>query len=162
MKRFIDDSRSARELKIGGLTLSDTFRDIIMEQAVEASKISYVVHTITNAYVKISNDHIMDRIACLGKLLPLDPATDMRKIVRYRNELHEGAKKAQTDIQHMLAREKREFDQKIEERIQRIEREVNAVLPPIDESKIKEIKESVEKGTKLDDAELNEQVDDLI
>ena len=68
LKDFVDTVDIGRQLSSEGKPLSDIYRDVIFEQATQANKVVYVVHIIAKTYVQVSEQHLMDRITCLGQL----------------------------------------------------------------------------------------------
>lgn len=160
LQDFVDQAKMGRELKMGDSStpLSNIFRDVIFEQASKASQIAYVVRAISGTYVQISNEHLMDKITCLGRLVALDPKKDEHEILIRRRELHSGCSKAQKSIQSIVLKQKAEFNQNIEERMRKI-KEIEAKLPPIEPKREEEIKKSVSDGmTNFS----NDEMEDLI
>ena len=161
LKDFVDYSKEGRELKIGNISLSSTFRDLIFEQATEANRVAYAVQVISKTYVEVSSNHLMDRVTKLNQLIAVDP-TNAREIQLKRNELHSGTQNAQKAIQSIMKREREEFDERLEGRIRQIEREVEAVLPPLPAKEIEAIKQAVKSGTEQSEDDLDQEVDDLV
>lgn len=157
LKEFVDQGKIGRELKMGDYSapLSNIFRDVIFEQASKSSQISFVVCTIADAYVQISNKHVMDQITALGRLIALDCTKDKQKIVLERNKLFSGCLQAQNSIRDIVMRKKDEFAANVDARIAKIS-EIEAKLPAIAPKKEQEIQDSVSKGF------TGENVDDLI
>ena len=119
-----------REIKLADMTLSSLLRDMIYEQAFEASKISYLVETISSTYVEVSNNYLMDGITCLGKLIPLDPVDDRTIMQQERQKLVQNSQRAQKAINDLVKKKREEFDEQVESRVAKIERELRSVLPP--------------------------------
>lgn len=157
LKEFVDQVKIGRDLKMGdySIPLSKIFRDVIFEQASKSSQISFVVYTIADAYVQISNKHVMDQITALGRLIALDSTKDKKKIAFERNKLFAGCQQAQKSIIEIVMREKDEFTANVDARIAKIS-EIEAKLPAIDPKKEQEIQNSVSKGF------TGENADDLI
>ena len=147
LKEFVDQVKIGRDLKMGDLSvpLSNIFRDVIFEQASKSSQISFVVYTIADAYVQISNKHVMDQITALGRLIALDSTKDKQKIALERNKLFSGCQQAQNSIREIVMRAKDEFTANVDARIAKIS-EIEAKLPAIDPKKEQEIQDSVSKG----------------
>ncbi|VDI60659.1 Hypothetical predicted protein [Mytilus galloprovincialis] len=97
---FVEQAIIGREIQMTNddAPLSNKLRDVIFEQASKASQVAYNVRTITGTYVQISNEHLMDRITCLGLLVALDPRKDELEIRRKHEELHNGCQEAQKTI----------------------------------------------------------------
>jgi hypothetical protein len=153
---LVDHAKIGRDLKMGdySVPLSNIFRDVIFEQASKSSQISFAMYTIANAYVQISNKHVMDQINALGRLIALD-TKDKHHITLERDKLLSACQQAQKSIIEIVMREKDEFTANVDARIVKIS-EIEAKLPAIDTKKEQEIQDSVSK------AFTGENVDDLI
>ena len=126
---FTATARKSQEHALKGYPVTSLRKDLIYQQAFQAAKLAHVVNMISECYVKVSSDHLMERVAGLGKLLGLDPATDAAEICREREALHQGSAKAQNEIRALVLKHKREFDEKVESRIRRIKEELENALP---------------------------------
>lgn len=122
-----DFTGQAHALK--GYPVTALRKDLIYQQAFQASKLAHLVNMISECYVKISSDHLVEQVAGLGKLLGFDPATEEKEILREREALHQSCAKAQNEIQVLVLKHKREFDEKVESRIRRIKEELENALP---------------------------------
>ena len=120
-------------------------RDTIYSQAFQSDKISYVVHMISETYVEVSNKYLMDRITALGQLVALDPVKDASEIAKRRQELHSGCDQAREAIGKLVNDRKRDFNVQVEGRVDKIEQDLQAVLPPRSPDAIKASEESVKK-----------------
>lgn len=154
LNSFVQTSRN--RLAQDGSEISLVMRDVIFEQAFQANQIAYVVNSISSVYVEVSNKHLMDRITSLGKLIPLDPATDEQKIRLKQLELNKGCQEAQEAIRRIAVKKKNEMTEALDKRIERIESEVESLLPPISEKKAKEIKENVKSNIASLEADVND------
>ena len=134
---------SGQTLVLQGYGLSNLMRDTIYEQAFQANKISYVVHMISETYVEVSNKYLMDRVTCLGQLVALDPESDASEIAKRRQELHSGCEQAKEAIDKLVMEKRRDFDEQVEARVSKIERELKGVLPSRPPAAIKESEESL-------------------
>ena len=139
-----------------GLNLSSLLRDTIYEQAFQANKMSYVVQMISGTYMEISNQHLMDRITCLGQLVALDPKNDAHEILLKRQELHRGCDAAQKAIGKLVMEKKRDFDEQVKSRVARIERELAGVLPARSAAAIEKSKASFQKNVKSMEADVGQ------
>lgn len=105
----------------------------------------------------------MERVTCLGKLVALDPEKDKREIQSKREELNEGCFEAQEAIKRIASQKQKEIDEAFDKRIGRIEQEVEALIPPLPESKIKEIQGQAKSAIAIGKAAVaEEEIDDLI
>ncbi|XP_028390959.1 uncharacterized protein LOC114515835 [Dendronephthya gigantea] len=159
LKNFVQTSRN--RLTQGNSGMSAAMRDVIFEQAFQANQIAYVVHSISSVYVEVSHKHLMERITCLGKLIPLDPTRDEHEIDIKREELNRGCKEAQEAIRNIALEKKREMDKAFDDRIGRIESEVETLLPPISEAKVMEIRGKVQSMIADLKADIDDEVNDL-
>lgn len=159
LKTFVQTSRN--RLDQGDHSMSAAMRDVIFEQAFQANQIAYVVNSISSVYVEVSNEHLMERITCLGKLIALDPATNNHMIMQKREELNQGCAAAQEAIRRIALKKKREITEAFDKRIGRIESEVEVLLPPISEKRAEEIKEKVKSNIAMSKTDIVAEVDDL-
>lgn len=134
LKGFLEHTKVAQTHALEGFSPSKLKKDMIYKQAFEASKISHVVNMIAGSYVEISNQHLMHRIAGLGKLLSYDHEKDMVQIQRERLLLHEGLQDAQKSIRNLVLKRKKEFDDQCVARVNKLKTELKSVLPPEDPS----------------------------
>ena len=158
LKDFVDTANVGRGLSLGGKPLSDCYRDVIFEQATQANKVAYVVHTIAKTYVQVSEQHLMDRITCLGQLIALDPKKDEHEIQQRRHALYNGCRKAQDAIKALVSEEKENFHRQIEARIARIDKEVGQLIPALPPAREAEIQNTVESGFNMADEEIEDMV----
>ena len=162
LKEFVSTSSMQMQLTERGMAMSDTMRDVLFEQAFKANQIAYVVNSISSVYVEVSDKHLMDRITCLGKLIALDPDQDRQEIMMKREELNQGCQEAQEAIKRIANQKKKEIEEAFDKRIGRIEHEVEALMPPMAEAEIKEIKEQVKTAMTVSKAAIEEELDDLV
>ena len=155
---FVDSSKVGQLLTLGGTPLSDAFKDVIFEQATQANKVAFVVHTIAKTYTQVSEKYLMDRVNSLDKLIALDPQKDGHKIRSERMALHSGCRQAQEAIKVMVMEEKENFHSQIDARIARIEREVGSLIPALPPAREEQMKKSIEHGLAMSD----EDVEDLV
>ena len=148
---FVDSSKVGQSRTLGGAPLSDAFRDVIFEQATQANKVAFVVHTIAKTYTQVSEKYLMDRVNSLDKLIALDPQKDGHKIRSGRMALHSGCRQAQEAIKVMVMEEKENFHSRIDARIARIEREVGSLIPALPPAREEQMKKSIEQGLERSD-----------
>ena len=160
LKDFVDYSAKGREIMSKNLPLSATFRDLIFEQASQANRVAYAVQIISGTYVTVSNKHLMDRVTKLGQLIALDSKSP--DLQQKRMELHNGTQDAQRAIQAIMKKERQEFERKLEERINKIEKEVEAVLPKLPPKELEAIKQTVKSGCTKSEEGPDKEVDDLV
>jgi uncharacterized protein YceH (UPF0502 family) len=159
LKSFVQTSKN--RLDQSQSIMSAAMRDTIFEQAFQANQIAYVVNSISSVYVEVSHEHLIERVTCLGKLIALDPQSDEHEITIKRIELNTGCADAQEAIRRIASRKKKEITEALDQRIGRIESEVEALLPPISEKEAKEIRVKVKDGIAMAKADVEAQVNDL-
>ncbi|XP_071096644.1 uncharacterized protein [Haliotis cracherodii] len=164
VKNFLQSSEKGKKLRLK-YTMSDMLRDMIYVQAADANTLAYMVNNLAEMYVEVSQKHLMDQVASLGELIGLDPVKDRDVISQKQADLATQAKAATASIAVLVRQKRREFDTKVKSRIERIETEMKAVLPPpeptnpeIEKEKKKAIKEAKELKAKL----MAEDVDDWV
>ena len=131
LEDFTSTARKSQEHALKGYPISALKKDMIYQQAFQAAKLAHVVNMISECYVKVSNDHLVDRIAGLGKLLGFDPQRDATKILQERENLHLSCAQAQREIRALVMKHRKEFDQKVDIRIRKIKTELEKVLPSL-------------------------------
>lgn len=141
---FVGSVKDGSSLKVAGIPLSDCFRDCIFEQARQANKVAFIVHAIARTYVQVSEQHLMDRVAALDRLIALDPKTDGTEIQQRKRYLHENCEKAQKAIEDLVIAEKETFNRQIDARMARIEREVGQLIPPLPPAREAEMQQCIE------------------
>ncbi|XP_048245313.1 uncharacterized protein LOC124141786 [Haliotis rufescens] len=155
VKNFLQTAEKGKKFRLK-YTMSDMLRDMIYVQATDANTLAYMVNNLAEMYVEVSQKHLMDQVASLGELLGLDPEKDKAAISKRQTELETQAKAATASIAVLVKQKQKEFDTKVKSRIERIETEMKAVLPPpeptnaeIEKEKKKAIKEAKELKAKL-------------
>lgn len=129
--------------------------DTIYTQAFNASNVAHLVHMISETYTEVSNRYLMDRVSSLGRLITLEPS-DLR-FNDEREALQKGCEEARQAIYDMVIEKKEEFDRSVEARVETIDRELKAVLPPVSVEEQKAIEGAVKRGMKELTAEEEDQ-----
>uniref|UniRef100_A0A8C8VKH4 Uncharacterized protein n=1 Tax=Pelusios castaneus TaxID=367368 RepID=A0A8C8VKH4_9SAUR len=129
--------------------------DIIYTQAFNASNVAHLVHMIAETYTEVSNKYLMDRVSSLGRLIAME-AKDP-KFQDERNLLQTGCEEARQAIYKLVTEKKKEFDRNIEARVETIDKELKAVLPPVSVEEQKAIEGAVQRGMKELTAEEEDQ-----
>ena len=116
---FIDMTKSTSQDL--ALLESQITLDLIYSQAMKASQASYLVHTMSDTYVTVSNNYIMDNIAKLDKYVALDPTkvdldAERKAFVKSCTEDSE-------KIVELVVAEKAKLIEKLENRAREIEEE---------------------------------------
>ncbi|XP_039373010.1 uncharacterized protein LOC120392358 [Mauremys reevesii] len=129
--------------------------DTIYTQAFNASNVAHLVHMISETYTEVSNNYLMDRVSSLGRLITME--TSHPSFESEREALQKGCEEARQAIYDMVIEKKEEFDRSVEARVETIDRELKAVLPPVSMEEQKAIEGSVQRGMK----ELTAEEEDL-
>lgn len=170
LKGFLEYAKVSQKSSLEGFPITSLKKDMIYMQAFQAAKIAYVVNMIAGSYVEISNAHLMDRIAGLGKLLGYDPEKEVRELLIEREKLQNGLQQAQASIRELVKKRKTEFETKVATRVRKIKSELENALPPpppsdrTEERSQKTIQKVMEKVkvAEQDEPEKGLNVDDLI
>ncbi|XP_065419187.1 uncharacterized protein LOC135974682 [Chrysemys picta bellii] len=120
--------------------------DTIYTQAFNASNVAHLVHMISETYTEVSNKYLMDRVSSLGRLIAMETSDPNFK--SEREALQKGCKEARQAIYDMVIEKKKEFDRSVEARVETIDRELKAVLPPVSVEEQKAIEGAVKQGMK--------------
>ncbi|XP_050776517.1 uncharacterized protein LOC127032921 [Gopherus flavomarginatus] len=129
--------------------------DTIYTQAFNASNVAHLVHMISETYTEVSNNYLMDRVSSLGRLIAMEPSDP--GFHSEREVLQKGCEEARQAIYDMVKEKKEEFDRSVEARVETIDRELKAVLPPLSVEEQKAIEGAVKQGMK----ELTAEEEDL-
>ncbi|KAL1259266.1 hypothetical protein QQF64_009843 [Cirrhinus molitorella] len=141
LKNFISTSEKTQALSYNAKLFS---KDLLYTQAFQACNIASLVHMISGTYTDVSNKYLMDRVSSLGKLMVMDKSKPEFK--HERQQLQTGCDNAQRGILNLVRKNKKEFDRKSTARLERIDRELLAILPAAPPRKRKRIQEVVQSG----------------
>lgn len=137
LQGFVKTTSATKELSYNDKLFS---KDLLYKQAFQASNLASLVHMISGTYTEVSNNYLMDSVSNLGELMAIDKGD--KEFQAKRQKMHESCEKAQRGIRKLVEKNKKEFDEKTEARLQKIERELKAVLPadqPQETDRIREI-----------------------
>ena len=121
-------------------------KDLLYNQAFQASNIASLVHMISGTYTEVSNKYLMDKVSCLGKLMAMDKSKP--EFLQERLNLQESCQAAQDGILQLVLKNKKEFERKTDARMAKIEGELEAILPSALPQETERIKEIVQAGFK--------------
>ncbi|KAG7455934.1 hypothetical protein MATL_G00246260 [Megalops atlanticus] len=124
-------------------------KDMIYQQAFYASNISSLVHMISETYTQVSSQYLMDRVSTLSRLMSLDPSKP--EFDQERRMLENGCEEAQSGIKSLVQKNKNDFDRKTKARLEKIENELNSVMPPASAEEKKQLQTIVETAFKKED-----------
>ena len=126
-------------------------KDLLYNQASQASNIASLVHMISATYTEVSSRFLMDRVSNLGRLMAMDK--DKPEFHQERAKLQEACQDAQKGIRQLVIRNKNDFERKTDGRMEKIEFELKAILPaapPQETERIKDIVQAAFEGQEND------------
>uniref|UniRef100_A0A8C2ATD7 Uncharacterized protein n=1 Tax=Cyprinus carpio TaxID=7962 RepID=A0A8C2ATD7_CYPCA len=141
LTNFVSTSEKIQALSYDGKLFS---KDLLYFQAFQISNITCLVHMISATYTDVSSKYLMDRVSSLGKLMAMDKSKP--EFEHERKLLQNSCDEAQKGILNLVLKNKLEFDRKSTARLERIDRELLAILPAASPKKIKSIQEDVQTG----------------
>ncbi|KAJ8261634.1 hypothetical protein GJAV_G00156530 [Gymnothorax javanicus] len=121
-------------------------KDMIYNQAFQASNVSNLVNMISGTYTEVSSQYLMDSVSKLSTLMSMDVTKPDFQTKRL--EMQNSCKDAEEGIRSLVKRNKETFERKTKERLEKIESGLKAVLPAESEEKIREIQEVVQSASK--------------
>ncbi|KAJ1212887.1 hypothetical protein NDU88_000530 [Pleurodeles waltl] len=126
---------------------NDAFvKDMLYNQAFKASNVANLVNMISSTYCEVSQRYLMDRVSALGRLLTMNPSNPAFQIER--EKLQSGCAEAQNSIQELVISKKQEFDMSLEARVDAINCQLGAAIPPMSTVEKKRISEAVNAGAR--------------
>ncbi|XP_048010168.1 uncharacterized protein zgc:162509 [Megalobrama amblycephala] len=141
LTNFVSTSEKTQALSYNAKLFS---KDLLYTQAFQACNIAGLVHMISGTYTDVSNKYLMDRVSSLGKLMAMDKSKP--EFEHERQQLQNSCDEAQKGILRLVLKNKEEFDRKSTARLERIDRELLAILPAAPPEQIKSIQEAVQAG----------------
>ncbi|XP_066530203.1 uncharacterized protein [Hoplias malabaricus] len=141
LKDFVSTSEKTQSLSYNSKLFS---KDLLYTQAFQASNIASLIHMISATYTQVSDKYLMDRISSLGKLMAMDK--EKPEFDHERQLLEKGCKEAQEGILRLVLQNKNEFERKTSARLEKIDKELLAILPPAAPEEMKRIQAAVESG----------------
>ncbi|XP_076153559.1 uncharacterized protein LOC143136748 [Alosa pseudoharengus] len=141
LNNFATTSEKTQKLSYNAKLFS---KDMLYNQAFQASNIASLVHMISETYTEVSNKYLMDRISSLGLLMAMQK--DDPEFEKERLKLRSGCDEAQKGILHLVIEHKNTFERSAGARMEKIEKELLAILPAATPEETKAIKEAVTVG----------------
>ncbi|XP_051576461.1 uncharacterized protein LOC127453814 [Myxocyprinus asiaticus] len=141
LKNFVSTSEKTQALSYNAKLFS---KDLLYNQAFQACNIASLVHMISGTYTDVSTKYLMDRVSSLGKLMVMDKSKP--EFEQERQMLHISCDEAQKGILRLVLKNKEEFDRKSTARLEKIDRELLAILPPAPPKQTKRIQEAAKAG----------------
>ena len=123
ISKFIEDSKIVEKEALD-YDLSHLHRDLLCTNAISAKNLALVIHNMSSMYMDLSNKHIMDRLASLGKLMALDPEKDRQEIIRIQKQLNSDSLAACNVIKEIVQGRKDEFENRISKTLNKIDDEL--------------------------------------
>ncbi|KAJ1212912.1 hypothetical protein NDU88_000555 [Pleurodeles waltl] len=120
-------------------------KDMLYNQAFKVSNIAHLVNMISSTYCEVSQRYLMDRVSALGRLLTMTPSNPEFQIEH--EKLQSGCTEAQKSIQDLVISKKQEFDISLEGRVEEMNCQLGAAIPPLPAEEKKVIDEVVKAGT---------------
>ncbi|XP_076866670.1 uncharacterized protein LOC143517759 isoform X1 [Brachyhypopomus gauderio] len=141
LKRFVSIPECTPSLSYNGKLFA---KDQLYNQAFQATNIANLVHMISGTYTEVSDKHLMDRISSLGKLMVMDK--EKPEFRQQRLQLQNGCDAAQKAILQLVQNNKAEFERKTHSRLEKIDKELLAILPSAAPEEMKSIQAAVKSG----------------
>ncbi|XP_030640879.1 uncharacterized protein LOC115821244 [Chanos chanos] len=141
LNNFVTTSEKTQKLSYNATLFS---KDLLYNQAFQASNIASLVHMISDTYTEVSNKYLMDRISSLGKLLTMDKSKPEFKLEH--QQLQKGCDEAQSGILQLVRENQKAFERSADARLKKIEGELLAILPPAAPEVKKAIEDAVKAG----------------
>ncbi|XP_078413637.1 uncharacterized protein LOC144689976 isoform X2 [Cetorhinus maximus] len=150
---------SEKPLQTSSYSHNSFLQDLLYIQASQATNIASLVHMISETYVQVSTQHLMDRVNSLGKLMGLDPNRDKVKFEEEHKKFGADCKAASKAIEDLVKKNKEDYEKHAQKRIETIN-SVKDLLPPATLEEIKELEDIVEIGTRAAIKEMTEEDED--
>ncbi|XP_041067854.1 uncharacterized protein LOC121290884 isoform X2 [Carcharodon carcharias] len=148
-----------KPLQTSSYSHNNFLQDLLYTQASQATNIASLVHMISETYVQVSAQYLMDRVNGLGKLMGLDPNRDKVKFEKEHEKFKTDCKAASKAIEDLVKKNKEDFEKHAQERIETIN-SVKDLLPPATSEEIKELKDIVETSIRAAIMEMTEENED--
>ncbi|XP_071339681.1 early endosome antigen 1-like [Trachinotus anak] len=146
LHNFVKTSEDTKKLSYSSKHFT---KDLLYNQAFQASNIASLVHMISGTYTEVSNKYLMDKVSSLGKLMAMDK--EKPEFLQERQNLQESCQAAQKGILQLVIKNKQDFERKTDARMAKIEGELKAILPPAPPQETERIKEIVQSNFTKED-----------
>ncbi|XP_078085499.1 uncharacterized protein LOC144504276 [Mustelus asterias] len=134
-------------------------QDLLYTQVSQATNIASLVHMISETYVQVSTQHLMDRVNSLGKLMGLDPNRDKIKFVAAHGKFGTDCTEASKAIEDLVRKNKEDYERQAQKRLDTIN-SLKALLPPATPEETKELQDIVTESTQAGIVEMSEKDED--
>ncbi|VDI33346.1 Hypothetical predicted protein [Mytilus galloprovincialis] len=125
LNTLIDNSKAGAKLKLKNDVLPALTRELVQEDVLKVSTISYAVHKIASTYVEISEKHLLDQMNALGGLAALDPKTEQTKISEKRDQLNDNCQHAFSEINKIVIKNRQACLAKVEKKLNELSYDKN-------------------------------------
>ncbi|XP_036422003.1 uncharacterized protein LOC118805362 [Colossoma macropomum] len=119
-------------------------KDLLYKQAFQATNIANLVHMISATYTEVSDKYLVDRVSSLGKLMVMDNTKP--EFEHEHLQLRNSCDEAQKGILRLVLQNKAEFERKTDSRLEKIDKELLAILPSAAPEEMKSIQAAVKMG----------------
>ncbi|XP_072531207.1 uncharacterized protein [Salminus brasiliensis] len=119
-------------------------KDLLYNQAFQASNIANLVHMILATYTEVSEKYLMDNFSSLEKLMAMDK--EKPEFEKERLQLQSSCDEAQKGILRLVLKNKQEFESKSDSRLEKIDNELLAILLKSAPEEMKSIQAAVQSG----------------
>ncbi|KAL7376780.1 hypothetical protein ABVT39_015681 [Epinephelus coioides] len=141
LKDFVSTADDTKKLSYNNKLF---VKDMLYNQAFQASNVASLVHMISGTYTEVSNKYLMDRVSSLGKLMAMDK--EKPEFLQERLKLQQSCTAAQDGILVLVLKNKKDFERKTDDRMAKIENGLKAILPAVPPQETERIKEIVQAG----------------
>uniref|UniRef100_A0A8B9H4B6 Uncharacterized protein n=1 Tax=Astyanax mexicanus TaxID=7994 RepID=A0A8B9H4B6_ASTMX len=141
LKNFVSTSEKPQPLSYNSKLFS---KDLLYNQAFQATNVASLVHMISATYTDVSEKYLMDRVSSLGKLMAMDK--EKPEFEQERLQLQNCCDEAQKGILSLVLKNKDEFERKTNARLEKIDKELLAILPETNPEEMKSIQAAVDSG----------------
>ncbi|KAI4889591.1 hypothetical protein NFI96_001485 [Prochilodus magdalenae] len=145
LKDFVSTSEKTQSLSYNSKLFS---KDLLYSQAFQATNIANLVHMISATYTEVSDKYLMDRVSSLGKLMVMDKTKP--EFEQEHLQLRNSCDEAQKGILRLVLKNKDEFKKKSNSRLEKIDKELLAILPAAAPEEMKSIQAAVKGGFKVE------------
>ncbi|KAI4888451.1 hypothetical protein NFI96_031099, partial [Prochilodus magdalenae] len=143
LKDFVSTSEKTQSLSYNSKLFS---KDLLYSQAFQATNIASLVHMISATYTEVSDKYLMDRVSSLGKLMAMDKTKP--EFEQEHLQLRNSCDEAQKGILRLVLKNKDEFERKSNSRLEKIDKELLAILPAAAPEEMRSIQAAVKGGFK--------------
>ncbi|XP_038673154.1 uncharacterized protein LOC119976609 [Scyliorhinus canicula] len=146
-----------KALETSSYSQNKFLQDLLYTQVSQATNIASLVHMISETYVQVSTQHLMDRVNGLGKLMGLDPNRDRDQFQAERKKFGADSDAASKAIEELVKKNKEDYEKHAQQRIDSINESARAFLPPATPEETKELQDIIAGSTQSAIMEISEE-----